>query len=593
MKTYFLDIEANGLLLDATDVWCVVVSNGTATRTFTPFKNPEHLVELQSILDKADRIVGHNIMMYDLPCLKRLYNVKYDFTKVVDTILISRALLPDRENGHSLNAWGQRLGVHKSEFNDFSQYSEEMVAYCIQDVVVTEKLYNHLISEVDINATFITIEHKFAYLINQQIMAGFTLDVDGAKKLYDELNIEYQVLREKLSSLMPAQKDLTHYKTVIKKGALLSENDTSYTYTSNKKVVTKEFKFTDPNPTSRLQLIAYFKELGWVPKEFTEAGQPEINEKILDSIGTESSAIAARMFRLQKQIGMINDGQYAWIKCVNHRTGRVHGDVITNGANTSRCTHSKPNLAQVDKKDLRMRDLWKPREGFKLVGCDAASLELRVLGHYLSFYDKGLFAIEVESGDVHTRNKDLAGLAKRDSAKTMIYALVYGAGNAKLGKIKADDMGVAERDPVKLMRLGTQLRHTIEEQFTGYSELLKDVQNVFLKRKYLNGLDGRPLHPRKEYSALNLLIQSAGAIIMKQALINSYELYTKEGFVLGTDYNYVGNIHDEAQIECRPEIAEKIGSLFRDGIIKAGEDFKMRCKMDGEYKVGNSWKETH
>ncbi len=589
-----IDIEADGLLIAAKNVWCVVIQNldDGNIDTFRP-EDEDFAVTISEYFNDAEAIIGHNIMMYDLPLLKKLYGINYNPSKVIDTQLISRVLEPDRENGHSLKAWGIRLGNVKSDFTDFTKYTEEMLEYCIQDVKVTSSLYKFITSDINLSDKYITLEHEFAYIISQQILAGFGFDVEGAEKLYSELVIEYDNIKSELASIMPKIANKNHYNTVVKKNALISENSESYTYSAGGKVKTKEFTYIEPNPTSRQQLAAWLISKGWKPKSFTETGLPEVNEKTLADFATIESTKAVRMLRLQKQLGMLKDGQSGWIKCYHQQgTGRIHGDVITNGANTGRCTHSNPNVSQVDKKDLRMRALWIPREQWHLVGIDAASLELRVLAHYLSYYDDGLFATLVSTGDVHTHNQQTFGLQKRDSAKTMIYALIYGAGDKKLGTIAMSDIGVVERDEAKLIKAGRVLRQRVIDDFSGYKELLEDVKNIFKSRGFLVGLDKRPLHPRKEYSALNLLIQSGGAIIMKQAQVNSLKLFKDNNLQLGIDYNYVGSIHDEAQIEVKAN-PDLIGELFVRAIENTKQDFNLKCDMAGEYKVGKNWSLTH
>jgi DNA polymerase I-like protein with 3'-5' exonuclease and polymerase domains len=472
-----------------------------------------------------------------------------------------------------------------------------MLKYCRQDVAVTVKLFTHLQSQVSQYKNIdkaLRIEHQFAYIISKQIQSGFYLDQQEALDLYNTLSAEYNTLELSIKSMMPCIKENTHYKLVTEQKRLLSETDTTYTYIKGKngKIETKPFKFIDPNPTSRQQIASFLQSKGWEPKEFTETNLPQINEKILESIKLPEAKLISRLFRVQKQMGMIKDGSAGWLKCINPVTGRVHGDVHTNATNTGRCSHSKPNMSQVDKKDLRMRNVWKAKEGWSLVGIDAASLELRMLAHYLHHYDNGAFAHEVVHGDIHTYNQETFGLENRDSAKTLIYAMIYGGGNKKLGKIFYNDKGEHITSENVLLRAGSKLKTHINETFTGYQELVTDVTQAFGSRGYLLGLDGRPLHPRKEYSALNLLLQSAGAIIMKQALINSYKELSKS-FTYEEDYTFVANVHDEIQIECKPDIAITIGKLVVNAIITAGIDMGLKCELNGEYKIGKTWAQTH
>lgn len=614
-KIVFLDIEANGLKpWEVTEIFCVCIEDmdgvtGKITKPEIPNKEyPLHTLSQRSLedekafliktLNEADLIVGHNIIMYDAPVLKHVWNVEIPLEKTFDTLLVSRLLQPDREGGHSLKMWGERVGVVKLDFTDFTAFSDEMLRYCRQDVKITKETYKRLQREMEsfsLNGKAIKIEHIFAHLIQKQIEAGFKLDLNKAEHLYQELLKEYENIYEDLLCEMPKKRlDTECYNKAKTESRLLKETDDTFSYSDKRgKIITKDIKFERGNPTSRQQFSKHLIEnYGWKPEIFTETGQPQISEAILQDLTYPFAKKGARLFRVQKQMGMIKDGDNAWLKHITPE-GRIHGDVITNGTNTGRCSHSRPNIAQVDKKDIRMREVWVADTGKILIDVDASGLELRILSHYLTPYDKGLFANEVVNGDVHALNKEVMGLQDRESAKTAIYALIYGAGNAKLGKIAAKDSKRKELDGRRLMSSGKELRDNIEANFLGYKQLVEDVKTAYIARGYLIGLDGRPLHPRSDYSALNLLIQSAGAIIMKQALINSYNLLYCKGFELGVDYNYVANIHDEIVIESKPNIADQIKDLVIQSIQKVTADFNLKVKLDGEGKIGGSWAEVH
>ncbi len=595
-EVLIFDIETDGFLLQATQIFVLAIKNIDESDVDVYTGNDiKHGI---SRLQKADKIIAHNGLLFDIPCIKRLYDIDLGFKTVVDTILISRLMLPDRDGGHSLDAWGKRLGFHKGDFKDFSKLTDEMIEYCKQDVRVTERLYKKL--RIDAEEYMpkiipaIQLEHEFAYIISKQILTGFQLNVDKVTKLYHELQEEAEALHNTLQNIMPKVPDLS-FLTRLKKENIITLTETSCTYIQDKtrKIVTKEIKFDYPNPTSRQQIVKFLKdEYHWVPQEFTEKGSPKIDEKILNALTYPVATMFARLFRLQKQMGMIKSDDGGWLNYVNKETNRVHGNVLTNATNTGRCSHSSPNLAQVDKKDIRMREVWEAADGYKLVGVDAASLELRVLSHYLAPFDHGVLAHEVTNGDVHTHNKELMGLQDRNSAKTAIYALIYGAGNQKLGTIYAADQQSKTRDEIELKKMGSVLRSRVEENFLGYKTLCDTVQKALAARGYLVGLDGRPLHPRSDYSALNLLIQSAGAIIMKKALVNFYNsaiLKYKEGI----DFKLVANVHDEAQMESLPGIAEELKDLFVQSIRQVTKDFELKCSLDGEGRIGSNWAETH
>ena len=256
--------------------------------------------------------------------------------------------------------------------------------------------------------------------------------------------------------------------------------------------------------------------------------------------------------------------------------GRIHGFVNTNGAVTGRMTHSSPNMAQVPSTSSpygkECRECWTVENNYKLVGIDASGLELRMLAHYMN--DEG-FTYELLNGDIHTANQMAAGLESRPQAKTFIYALLYGAGDAKLGSVVGGDA-----------KDGGRLRQSFFDNLPAFKDL-KDRVGRAAKRGYLKGLDKRKLFVRSEHAALNTLLQGAGAIVMKQAVVNLQES------IKDLDAYFVANVHDEWQIEAHKDIADKVGELGILAIEKAGKDFNLKCELTGEYNVGNNWADTH
>ena len=241
-------------------------------------------------------------------------------------------------------------------------------------------------------------------------------------------------------------------------------------------------------------------------------------------------------------------------------------------------THRNPNVAQVPSTHSpygkECRACWTVPEGHKLVGVDASGLELRMLAHYM---DDKEYINEIINGDIHTTNQNFAGLKSRDQAKTFIYALVYGAGDEKIGSI------------IKGSRAdGKKLRERFLSSLPTYKSLKERVDRAASKN-YLKGLDGRKLYIRNKHSALNTLLQGGGAIVMKKGL----ELLDKRLSLTDIPYKFVANIHDEWQIEVRECQANKVGQLAVQAIIDAAEHFNMRCPLDGEYKIGGDWSETH
>jgi DNA polymerase I len=328
------------------------------------------------------------------------------------------------------------------------------------------------------------------------------------------------------------------------------------------------------NPGSRQQIAKRLMSLGWSPSKKTEKGQVIVDEKVLDGIDIPEAKRIAEYLLLQKRVAQVE----SWIDAVSEDS-RVHGKVITNGAVTGRMTHHSPNMAQVPSGSSpwgeECRSCWTvDLDNYLLVGADASGLELRMLAHYMRDDD---YVREVCEGDIHTKNQTAAGLQTRPQAKTFIYAFLYGAGPAKIGAI----VGGGETEGRKLIASfldNTPSLKVLREKVARLSE-----------KGTLPGLDGRKLQVRSTHAALNTLLQSAGAIVMKQALVLLYNRLQK----VKLNAHFVANVHDEWQIECHKEVAETVGKMAVEAIKEAGEVLQLRCPLTGEYRIGRTWAETH
>lgn len=570
------------------------------------------------LLQEADEIIGHNIIGFDIPALQKAHLEFSPRGKVTDTLVISRLIwtdlldrdlrnkrrsaLPQKYFGrHSLKSWGFRLGELKDDFGettDWKNWSQEMEDYCEQDVRVTNLLWE-LIQKQRYSEKAIELEHGFASVIFKQEQQGFSFDKQAALDLYTSLSKRRLEIEDELGQVFPPRiqqmKKPAYYEATIQmcnfqeatKGALTKVlrgkgyRPKDYTITPGPPA-TKQIPF---NPGSTDQIAdRLIEKYAWKPKEFTDSGKPQVTETILSSLPYPEAAVLKEYLMVNKRIGQAAEGNQAWLKLETN--GRIHGRVNTNGAVTGRCTHSNPNVAQVPAVyspfGKECRSCWKARDGFKLVGWDASGLELRCLAHYMGRFDNGAYARELLEGDIHTLNQEAAGLPTRDNAKTFIYAFLYGAGDAKIGSI----VGGGQKE-------GARLKKKFFSKVPALKRLQDAVKAAVQKNGHLKGLDGRKLNIRSQHAALNTLLQSAGAVVMKEAAVIQYHALVERGFVWNEDFAFVANIHDELQIEARPEIADEVGQAGVDAIRGAGEVYNFRCPLDGEYKIGNNWAETH
>ena len=571
------DIETDDL--KATKIHCLVAQD-IDTNQLYKFP-PNRLEEGYELLTKANRLIGHNIIGFDIPMVEKFGGVDLSNKPVVDTLVMSRLFNPVREGGHSLETWGYRLGFKKIEFDDYKNYSNEMLTYCTRDVQLNAVLFHKLREEGrGFDKEAVKLEQSVAEVIKQQEINGFKFDMQKAELLLAELRQKMQEAEDEVhKEFKPKLVDIKQVTPKKKKDGTLSKvglTDEEYQNildTNNFKPFMRR-KLQDFNLGSRKQIGEYLIEFGWKPKRFTPTGQPIVDEKTLANIyNIPQAKLIAYYLLYQKRIAQID----SWIKAVED-DGRVHGFVIPNGTITGRMTHRNPNMAQVPNLGSlygkECRSCWTVREGYKLVGIDASSLELRMLAHYMQDEE---FTNEIINGDIHTFNQKIAGLKSRDQAKTFIYALIYGAGDTKLGQV----VGGNQRD-------GQRVRQHFFDNKPTFKSLRDRVQKAS-EKKWLKGLDGRRLLIRTQHAALNTLLQGGGAIVMKRALIMLQSLIKLNTL----DARFVANIHDEWQMEVREDIADFVGERAVGCIIKAGEYYNLRCPMDGEYKIGDNWSETH
>jgi DNA polymerase I-like protein with 3'-5' exonuclease and polymerase domains len=571
------DIETDDL--KATKIHCIVAQDVDSGETYK--FPPDKLQEGYDLLEKADKLIGHNIIGFDIPMVEKFSKVKLRHKPVVDTLVMSRLFNPVREGGHSLEKWGFRLGFKKIEFEDYLNYSKDMLDYCVRDVHLNTVLFKHLKKEGSgFTKDCVALEQNVADIIKTQENTGFQFDLQKAELLLADLREKMQRAEDEVhKEFKPKLVDIRQVIPKLKKDGSLSKSGlTPEEYeerlpTNNIEPFMRR-KLQDFNLGSRKQVGEYLMEFGWKPKKFTPTGQPIVDETTLGKIDKIPQAkLIADYFLYQKRIAQVD----SWIKAMDD-DGRVHGFVIPNGTITGRMSHRSPNMAQVPNihspYGVECRACWTVKEGYKLVGIDASGLELRMLAHYMQNEE---YINEIINGDIHTANQKAAGLESRDQAKTFIYALIYGAGDAKLGSVVGGNR-----------ESGKRLREQFLNNNPSFKTLREKVQRASGKH-WLKGIDGRKLLIRTQHAALNTLLQGGGAIVMKRGLAMLDALISLNTF----DAKFVANIHDEWQMEVKEDIAENVGRLAVDCIIKAGEYYNLRCPMDGEYKVGDNWSETH
>lgn len=604
MQKLIFDIETNGLLDTLTKIHSLVIYDIEKQEYINCTDNDKKYKSIAYGLDllaNADRIIGHNIVKFDIPAIQKLhpeFNPKVE--NVLDTLLLSKLAFPDiseqddrlirqgrlpkkLRGRYRLEAFGYRLGELKGDYceqeNAWEQWSEEMQTYCEQDVRVTKALYEKLLTK-DLSEESIKLEHKFAYILSRQEQRGAYFDKEKAIDLAGKLKERQSELEAELKQAFPTEKVETKFIPKV--------NNKTKGYVKGQEMIKVSYK--EFNPSSRQDIgQRLIKKYGWKPKVLTNTGLPKISEEVLSTLKYPEAKLLSEYFVTSKILGYLTDGDNAWLKLIDNN-GAIHGGVDTIGAVTGRCTHQKPNLANIPSPRAmygkECRQLFGARAGYEFVGCDASGLELRMLAHYMN--DES-YTNEILNGDIHTANQKAADLPTRDNAKTFIYGFLYGAGDSKIGSITGK--GAAE---------GKKIKAKFLKSLPKLKKLLDGVKNKINTRGYLKGIDGRKLKIREAYKGLNVLLQSAGAIVMKKALCILYDDCVEKGWIEDTWYltennklYWILNVHDEYQAEVEPEIVDEYKVMAVEAIRKAGDYFKMRCPLDGEAKVGKNWYDTH
>jgi len=614
MKLLF-DIEGDNYLESLTTIHCIVTKDldTEEVRRFRPHQIKEGLRHLQD----ATVLVGHNIIDYDIRAIKKLYPKWTHSAELYDTLIAAKIAFPDikerdfrrlrrvmnkpvnqrselelamiRNIGkHSLEAYGLRLGLHKGDFGKevgFETFSEDMLSYCTQDVEVNARLYHRLIRE-NIPEGALKLETRTQQICLEQSEKGFNFDYQAGLKLEIDLNNR----KEELSELIC--KDLGG-DFLVKLNVKVPKKNLKYkdpkTANRTKGAAYTEIKYKPFNANSRYDLgQRLIERFGWKPKEFGADGKPTLNEDILDSLKYPVTELISEYMMIEKRLGMLASGAGAWIKLYNEETKCIHGRVNTLGTGTSRCSHSKPNLAQIPAVrspwGKECRSLFTAPKGMKLFGTDASGLELRMLAHYMHPFDNGEYADTVLNGDVHTVNQNAAGLPTRDDAKTFIYAKIYGSGIKNLAETC--------KMPVAQMK---KVVSDFDTNLPALSALTSAVKGTIRTKGYVKALDGRKIYCSSEHAALNYLLQGGGAIVCKTWMVNIHDLLKQRDPNYKDYVKQLAFVHDELQIAYDENRIshDELAEISSKAMTMAETSLGLRLRLDSDSCSGSNYAETH
>ena len=586
MTRITIDCEANGKLDTASKllVLCVLNEDGTVDS----YSGDEHnsIDAGLQVIEQADEICGHGIIAYDFPLIKSLYPHAKISGVINDTLVMARIAFPGIKDNdwrrfseepefmpkklvgsHSLKAWGHRLGVQKDTFgDDFEdedwetlEYSPALAEYCAQDCRSTAALFDYLLKQ-DIPDAALALEQQFAGTLVLQEQHGFLFDQVKADALVNRLTADRAGLSDELQAAFPPLVE---------------------TYLTPKKQIKKE-RTVVFNPSSRVQIAERFKSMGWEPELFTPDGRPRIDEAVLSAMPYPEAKVLLKSLLLDKRLGQLAHGKNALTKLVR-RDSRIHGHVMHIGTVSSRCAHIRPNMAQLpslsSEYGQEFRELFCVPAGYKLVGVDLKSAELRVLAGYLERYDGGKYIDTVLNSDVHQANADALEIT-RAQAKRAVYCWLYGGSARLLGEV----VGGGAKE-------GAELQKRWYAKMPALKRFKEDV-TAAAGRGYLRGIDHRKMPVRSKHSAVNLLLQSGASILCKYATVLLHR-HMSTRLAYGIQWAMVAHVHDEIQMEVIENHAQDLAQAAVQAISNSAEAACFPCPMAGDYSIGDTWADTH
>ena len=604
----FLDLETDGLLDTVSTIWLAITKNPVTNevKTFSDHdEKSEPLKDLTPYLDTFDSIITHNGIAYDLPVMLKLLNWKPKAdVKLVDTMIISQLNNFKREGKHSLKNFGVILKDAKGESPAFDHYSEEMKIYGIQDINLTHKVYKYVVSEAQTliknRPNFqqaLRTEHAIAEICARQVTTKWNFDTPKAKKFYEQLTAEMKVIEDEINPTLKPRKVLIDKEPKKPKylqdgrfSAVSARMLSEFTGTEIKQTDTdkwdpkktfQRFKMVEADLGNMDQVRGMLLDNGWVPSMYTPGNEPKITEDTLHTIKGDIGKKVLKYYQLRSRHSVIR----GWIELAELNNGRVYVEAFNIGTPTSRQRHSK--VVNVPNSNAffgsEMRSLFIADPGKVMIGCDSSGNQIRALCHYLN---NKKVNDHVLNGDIHQHNADTVGVA-RPLAKGLLYATVFGAGFAKLGKMVT---GIEDIDK------GKEVKNKLYSALPGLKELVEKLNRFFYTTKnkdglgFIPGLDGRRIFAESSFKCLNYLLQTFEAITVKTAVVNSFEMFKDENI----EVDILGLIHDEVQLQTKPENVKRVKEIleysFGDYITKKLE---LNIQMGGDAKHGNSWLDTH
>jgi DNA polymerase-1 len=628
MRVGTFDIETDGLLAEATTVWCATIKdhyNGSIRRF-----DPSSISELPSYLDRFNILIGHNCVQFDFPVLKKVFGWEYK-GQVRDTLLMSRLQSPHRgyPQGyvggapHGVEAWGYRLGLAKQEHNEWDGFSPAMMERCVQDVEIQYKIYEELLHEGRERGwdSAHRLNVKIFQHLQEQEEYGFRIDREHLNDCVNTLDRWIDRINSVLVPHLPyivepleTKKDgvYGYVSKPFKRDGNLSAHMVRFLFSDT--AVSREHNIVGPfsritirpvDLDSTIEIKAFLLEQGWQPEQWNEKNGQRTSAKLskddpFKGIQSALGRLVAKRIQCRQRRSVLE----GWNGIIRKdcrlstavggiaTTGRLRHKVVVNIPSP----HSRAFFAR------QMRQCFIATPGWAMVGVDSKGNQMRQLAGRMGdeeFTNAVLHGTQDNGTDLHSLNQKRSGAATRTLAKNFFYgSILFGAGDTKTAQLLETTKQQAKKIKEDYMAGMPKLKAVIDGLIKEWRLTAKHVLNrkwnrVEYYEGYIKGADGRPVLVPYEKDLLCYALQSDEAIHMGVAYVMIHKWAKVKGWEIGRDWGMLVWMHDEFQMECRPEIAEELGKLACYAIKWAGEWLKIGCPHDGDYLIGRNWYETH
>jgi len=645
------DIETDSL--NPTVIWCIVCKDIDDGRVYT--FPPDRLRDFSVFVNDVRVFVGHNFLGFDLWAINKLIpGVNIDPRKCIDTLVCSRLFNYSLPDGHSLDAWGTRLGTAKGNFKDFSHYSQEMLDYCIQDVEVTYKLFKKFEPYINDDQwkSSLRTEHDVAVLCRELHENGFTFNLENAKVLYGDVSERVGALRSKIAeAFAPRAKPIRVILPKETKHGTLSRTDFRWVEDGDLTPYSTGCEFTrirweEFNPGSPKQIVDRFNEFGWNPVEKTDGHVDcirdlsalrrkrnrerfKLSSRKLAALDTDIQNLEAKLVDFQQYGWKVSETNLdtlpedapeearllvewrfiekrrqtleEWMGAYNPNTHRIHGNFNGLGAWTHRFSHSNPNMANVPStsskyNSARLKEL-AADAGKQMRGLWTVPSGRRLVGVDAEGIQLRIFAHYIN--DYEFTEALVSGDKSKGTDAHTLNAVKLGIGpkrreNAKTF-IYAFLLGAGIDKVSKILDTNytgaQQAVNTFLEGYPGLQFLKEEVIPKDADRGFFEGFDGRLVACTSEHLMLAGYLQNGESVIMKRANLLWSQKLRKDG----VDFKQVNFVHDEWQTEVPDDdaIAEHVANTQIQAIVQTGVELGLNCPLAGSKNIGYSWYDTH